>query len=458
MKFHDREKELELLESLMGSAPSFIVITGKRRVGKTELIKQFIRSHPSLYFFVDENKSADVLLAEYAEYVRSSLRLPDYVRFDNFEQLIGFLLEQKGPLVVAFDEFQRFQGVDPSFITTLQKRWDLKEAEAGVLLIASGSSMGMMRRIFVESGAPLFKRADNVLTLRPFSLRQTFEVLEEIGVKGQDEKLDLFSLFGGTIHFYRLMEKYRARSFEDAVDKLVLSELAPLRTEVRDIMVEEFGKEHATYFEILAAMALGKCTKKEIGDFTHVSPNSLSPYLEDLMDFLQVVEREVPVTEDQVRSKKGRYVLKDNFFRFYFRFIYRDMSRYAIGDFAPIKEKVIKNWGDLRGRAFEDVALDAVRKRFSGQYDRMGRFWTRKGDEIDVVGLAKGKLLAMETKAGRLTQKEARSVLNSLEKKVELLHDEGRRKLGLICVAVEGKEALKADGYEILTLDDLLSN
>ncbi len=80
------------------------------------------------------------------------------------------------------------------------------------------------------------------------------------------------------------MEKYEVKSFDEALEKLILSDLAPLRYEIRDILIEEFGKEHATYYEILSAMARGKATKSEIGDAAHISPSSLSPYLYDLIE------------------------------------------------------------------------------------------------------------------------------------------------------------------------------
>ena len=105
-------------------------------------------------------------------------------------------------------------------------------------------------------------------------------------------------------------------SFDDALNMLILDDLGPLRNEVREVLVEEFGGRHSTYFEILAALARGKCTKKEIGDSTHVEATSLSPYLYDLMELMQIVQLRTPVTEDPARTKKGRYVLTDNFFRF----------------------------------------------------------------------------------------------------------------------------------------------
>ncbi|MFQ5800669.1 MAG: ATP-binding protein [Candidatus Hydrothermarchaeales archaeon] len=459
MKFYNRKKELELLETLYKNLPSFVVLTGKRRVGKTELIKRFSQGRRFLYLFVDSNKSRDILLSEYEEHIKEELGLPEYIRFTTPAELIQFLLDYEEELIVAFDEFQRFLKIDSTFITELQKQWDLKGGSSKVFLITSGSSIGMMKRIFIEEKAPLFKRADNIIALRPFSLKEIFEVLDDLGIKGLEEKLDIYCLFGGTIYYYRLMEKYGVKSFHDALDKLVLNELAPLRHEVRDILIEEFSREHATYYEILSAMSMGKATKKEIGDATHVSPSSLSPYLYDLIELLQIAEYVIPVTERSSRTKKGRYFLKDNFFRFYFRFIYRNMSHYLIGNYDIIKEKIALEWKDFKGRILEDVALEFARKTLSNNFPKIGRFWDRRGNEIDIVGINKknSEVLLIEVKSRKLSHGDARSVLNNMQKKADLLSFPFKKAgYGIIAPVIEDRKKMEKEGCLIWTLEDLL--
>jgi len=459
MKFYDREKELELLEALYRNKPSFVVLTGKRRVGKTELIKKFSRGKKSLYLFVDSNKSRDILLSEYEEHIKEELGLPEYIRFKTPVELLEFLLDYKEDIIVAFDEFQRFLKIDPAFITELQKQWDLKGEKSRVFLIISGSSIGMMKKIFVEEKAPLFKRADNILTLHPFSLKEIFEVMDNLGVKSLQEKLDIYCLFGGTIYYYRLMEKYGVKSFDDALEKLILNDLAPLRHEVRDILIEEFGKEHATYYEILSAMAMGKATKKEIGDATHISPSSLSPYLYDLIELLQIAEYAVPVTERPGKTKKGRYILKDNFFKFYFRFIYRNMSHYLIGNYGVIKEKIASEWNDFKGRIFENIALEFIGKKMLKEFPEAGKFWDRKGNEVDIVGINREnrEMLLAEVKVKELSLAAARSVINDLQKKSSLVPFHSRKvRYGIIAPAIEGREKIEKEGCFTWTLEDLL--
>src|SRR5574341_619857 len=224
MKFYNREKELELMELLNSKKPGFLVVTGRRRVGKTELIKEFIRQKKALYYFVDSNKSIEVLMREFGQYTSEALLLPSYVRIDTPESLIDFLFSHDEDVVAVFDEFQRFQKLYPAFITQLQKYWDMHGKESKLFLIPSGSSVGMIKKIFIEGGAPLFRRADNIVTLQPFKVGQIFAVLDDLGVKDLDEKLDLYFLFGGTIYYYRLLEKYDCKNLKDVFANLIFND------------------------------------------------------------------------------------------------------------------------------------------------------------------------------------------------------------------------------------------
>ena len=460
MQFYNRQKELKLMELLDQGKPSFLVITGKRRVGKTELIKQFTWNRKALYLFVDSNKSIDILMDEFDQLLKEKLDLPDYIKVDETENFLKFITSYDRDLIIAIDEFQRFQKVYPSFITQLQPYWAMKPDNCRVFLIVSGSSIGMIRKIFIEEQAPLFKRADNILTIKPFTVLETFEMLSDMGIKDPEEKLNLYFLFGGTVYYYRLFEKYQCTGFDDALEKLIFSEFAPLKNEVRDILIEEFGKEHSTYYEIISAISQGRCSMSEISDLTHVSSNSLSPYFYDLIDLLGVVEHRIPVTDSPEKSKRGRYFLKDNFFRFYGRFVYPMYSQYVAGNYSPMLEKVRKEWQSYTGKIFEDIVRELLVEKTISDYPDIGSWWNRKGDEIDIFGVncQGGKVLAIEVKNKELGESEAREILELTLDKAKLVRGiSGQElKVGIVARKVKGRKHLEDDGFLVWELEELI--
>lgn len=455
MKFYNRKKELELMELLNRKHPGFLVITGKRRVGKTELIKEFIRGKRALYYFIDSNKSIEVLMREFCQYTTEMLKLPSYVRIDSPESFIDYLFSLDG-IVIVFDEFQRFQKLYPAFITQLQKYWDLRGNDSKIFLIASGSSVGMIKKIFIEGGAPLFRRADNIVTLKPFSVHQIMHVLDDLGINDLTEKLNLYFLFGGTIYYYRLLEKYECRNLKDALNILFFNDLAPLRREVGDMLIEEFGKEHAAYYEIISALADGKATQKEIADYTHISASSLPSYLNELINLMGIIEHRLPVTEN-IRSKQGRYFLKDNFYRFYARFIYKNMSLYQSARFDMLIEKTLTDWNAFAGRVFEEMVRDMLREELLREYERIGSWWNRRGDEIDLLALGTDKALAVEIKNMELSSSEALTYIEEVKRKIELVKGiRGKINFGMAARRINGKEKIREEGYFVWDMDDFM--
>ena len=397
MKFYNREDELQELHLLRNTPPSMVVLTGRRRVGKTELIKKFLEGENGVYFFVDSEKSEKMLIAEFSAQLKECFDLGEYVKIEDWDTLLKLVFDigRDREVIICIDEFQRFLQLNPSFINQLQKYWDTLSAGSRVFFVLSGSSVGMMNRIFVEQNAPLFKRAQNILFIEPFDFKTINSILIDSGITDATARIEMYALFGGMIHYYTLLEHYDVKSADDAINKLILRKFAPLKSEVRDMMIESFGREHRTYYSILTAIALGKSTKSEIANFVDVKVTSLSRYMDDLMNTVGVVKRVVPVTEPAPwRSKKGRYLLNENFFLFWFRFIFRNMSHHEIGDFEYIGDKIRQGFDSFVGRNFEGICREFMvdlNRREPGQlpfrFDRIGSWWNRKGDEIDIVAL-----------------------------------------------------------------------
>ncbi len=359
MKFYNRTLELRELTHLNKKKPSFIVVTGKRRIGKTELIRQFM-ANKGVYFFVDDKKNEEQLVVEFLDELKSKYKLPEYAQPKNLETFLSLLFDmsKEHSIVAVFDEFQRFMRINPSIINQFQKLWDLKNKDSNLFLIITGSSIGLIKKIFINEQAPMFKRADNILYLKSFSFSQIMEILNDFKIKDFEEQLKVYFLFGGIIYYYKLMDKYDVKSFDDAINLLILRELAPLNREIDDLLIEEFGSSYLAYYEILNALALGKNTKKEMADYVHIAETSLSPYLNDLINLVSLVSYIIPPTEDILKSKKGRYFLTDNFFLFWFKFIFRNKSYYELNNFSIIKDKIKNELSGYFGHRFESVCKE----------------------------------------------------------------------------------------------------
>jgi len=396
MLFYDREKELKELHKMNGIADKksvLCVITGVRRVGKTELIKKFFANNKGVYFYADSTKNSQQLLQDFSVTLVSSFNLEKSIKPDSWEDFLRILFEsaENKKAVVAFDEFQRFSDIFPGFVQQMQKYFDLNQNKSKLFLIVSGSSIGLLKKMFFEQKAPLFGRAHNTLYLKPFSIKTVLKILEGFGISSIEKQIEFFAFFGGMPKFYVLIRDRKIKNIEQALDELVFSDNAPLRKEVQNIITEEFGKEVISYYGILTAIALGKTKANEIADFIQIKETSLTPYFYDLTELLEAVKKEVPVIEPEFKkSKKARYFLKDNFFRFWFKFVYRNRNKYEIGNYAPIKENLKKEFNAFVGIAFEEICKQAVtelsKKDEFFSFDKIGRWW-HKDKEIDIIAL-----------------------------------------------------------------------
>ncbi len=469
MKFYNRTVELQELQTLDKARPSLLVITGKRRVGKTELILHYLAGS-GLYFFVDHKKNEAILVKEFLEEVKRKYAVPDYLgeitSLENFLSLL-FDLAQKQDITAVFDEFQRFAKMNLSIVNQFQKKWDMKHRQARLFMIISGSSVGMIKKLFIQEEAPLFKRADNIMYLEPFSFAQTTKITADLGVKDFQEQLQLYFMFGGVIYYYKLLEKYGVRSFEEAIERLVVREFAPLQQEVREILMESFGKEHRTYYEILNALALGKNTKKEMSDSVGVEETSLSPYLQDLRELVKVIEYRLPLTEDQLKSKKGRYCLTDNFFIFWFTFIFRNANYYEQKNYDLLKSIIMDKKEEFFGKMFESFSREVLyflnqKKKAPFSLELIGNWWghyrdstgVRQEVEIDLCAINKleKKILFGECKWREKVS--APGLLNILREKTKYVSWYGEnREEYYVLFAKSFKDKEKIQGKDIFLFD-----
>ncbi|WP_457752403.1 ATP-binding protein [Thermococcus sp.] len=459
--FYDRERELEKLKDVYSyPGSSFIVIYGRRRVGKTALVREFLKDKLGLYFFVGE-KDETLLLEEWVGEVeeKRSGHLPSYVKpkFDSLEELVEFLLDfsRERKLVLVFDEFQNFRVVKPSFFSSLQRLWDEKKETSNLMFIAVGSYVGMIKRIFMDRKEPLFGRADEWMKLKPFDFWTAWGFVRSLVEINPRHFVELYSALGGMPRYLLYVPRYYRGDSIEAIRGLFFDEFAPLREEGLNVLKLEFGRYYRSYFSILEAVSLGYVTPKEISDGTGLKPLTVGKYLSELTNHYEYLVREVPVTENPLKTRKVAYRISDEFFNFWFRFIYHNYTALE-EDPGKVFERFRAEFPAFVGKTYERIAREFVKGLNLGfKPERIGRWWY-KGEEIDVVAYDRKNVILFEVKWRDLSTKDAKRVLKGLEEKAELLPLRGNYRFGIIARELEGKDELREEGFLAFDLDDLI--
>lgn len=389
MKFYDREYELSRMGKeikKLKSRSSVLVLSGRRRIGKTRLVFEALKETPFLYFFVGKKKMPD-LITEWTEEINSKIG-KIHGRFSNFGQLIEYLFNlsksNRKEIVVFFDEVQNFLTINPSAFSDLQKHFDINRENASLMLIFAGSSYSLIEKIFTGSEEPLFGRATEFMQLNYLPIKVQKEILVDIGIYSGINLLHAFSIFDGIPRFYEALLETGEKSFENAFKELIVDKEF-LWDEGINMMREEFGKDYAIYHSILSAIAAGKRGRNEIEQAVN---GSAGGYLHNLENLYRLVKKETPLFSKPTKSGLNRYYLSDNFYEFWFRFISRFQALKEINRKEKAFEKI---WGLLP--EYEGFKLEALIKRifieinpFDLEFTRVGRYWDRQGEnEIDLI-------------------------------------------------------------------------
>ena len=447
IKFYNRERELSVLESV--KKPFFAVIYGRRRIGKTSLSLKFAENKDHVYFFVNPKKSENLLLEEFSEILRRKLNLKEYVRPGNWEEFFSLLFRYRG--IVIFDEFQWFLEVNKSVPFILQKYWDTEKNKPSFIL--TGSTVGMVKKLFEREGSPLFKRSDVVIRLGELEPGDVFNILEDLKIKSFEKKFEFFLIFGGVPYYYRFVEKYGVRDIETCLKKLVFDELGPLRNEVEEVMVEAFKREYRTYLSILLAIAEGKTKMEEISSYAGIKHTSLPYYLSDLTDRLGIVEK-----HRISFKKKFVYHIKDRFYNFWLRYVYKNSST---ENSELLFEKVMKDVNSFFGWSFETTVRENILKIFTDLERKMKYYGSfreggeRKVFDIDVVALNEKTREILFAECKWQPRVNAEKVCRELARKTEYVdwHKNGRKESFAVFARSFSKRISEFEGRPVHCFD-----
>jgi AAA+ ATPase superfamily predicted ATPase len=390
--FVGRTSELNLLDGLYASSKSeFLVLYGRRRVGKTRLLTEWLTTRKMKpIFFVAEQDSKESLLRQFSQIVYKkafpSVPIPDAFSFANWEQVwnqIGELAKRER-LVVFIDEFTYLMAGDPTIASNLQRSWDAVLETTNIFLCISGSHLGMMIRGVLSGAAPLYGRTTAKMELKPLPYGITKSYFLHYSAP---ERVMLYSIFGGIPHYWQLIDQ--KKSISDNIKRLVLSPGGNLKDEPR-ILLNDYISDPNNYIAILRAIANGYATPKEIENFTGIPNLHLSQYISNLAKTGYVVKK-IPVTAGP-SSRAGRHGITDPFLRFYFRFIQARLTQLEMGEINQTLAELQKHMVDYIGTyTWEEICREwTIRASNRGILplypDRVESDWG-KDYQVDVVGI-----------------------------------------------------------------------
>lgn len=462
-QFVDRELEMEALQNEYerdGSA--LVVLYGRRRVGKTTLISEFIKDKKALFFLASEEAEAqnrNAFKEKAAEFIDSDLlRSADIKSWDVlFKAIMDTPFDSKP--VIVLDEFQYLGKANSAFPSIFQRIWEEILKDKSVMVILCGSLISMMESQTLAYGSPLYGRRTAQIRLKQIPFGYYHEFFPN---KSRKELIEMYAVTGGVPKYIELFSE--SKDIYSAIQKCVLNRSGYLYEEPHFLLQQEVS-EVGSYFSIIKAIAAGNSKLSAISSILETKSTSLTKYLKTLID-LDILEREVPITEENPeKSKKGLYKIKDNYLRFWFAFVYPNMSFIESGHsrivMNKIKNSLVKNHIAF---VYEDVCKERMwdlngEGAWPFNFTKIGRYWDSK-DEIDIVALdPDGKNLILG-ECKYWAEPVGVSVLRDLEAKTDsIAWERDKRRVWYVLFSASGftdeLKALADSRKDLLLCDEL---
>ncbi|MCD4844165.1 MAG: ATP-binding protein [Methanosarcinales archaeon] len=464
-RFINRTTELSFLERKYNAPGSqFVVIYGRRRVGKTELIKQFCSNKTALYLLADKRGTL-LNLERFAEKAADHFGdMPP--RAKDFYDLFNYITRHIDPKksIVVIDEFSSLIERDETIPSIFQVIWDEYLKDNEIMLILCGSTISMMVEGVLSQKSPLYGRRTGQWELDPLKAPNIMEFHAGIDA---EKAVELYSIFGG-VPLYILEFDPKKDVFENIRDHILTR--GEILYEEAEILLKEELKEYYLYIAIFEGIAKGKNRIVEISDYSKIPSKDMPKYMGTLMK-LGLIGKEYPVTTIK-KSKKTRYFIKDGFFRFYFRYVHPNKTEIESGNSDKVIQTIKNDFGSFVGTGFENIAGDMITQpknltKLPFIFNRIGRQWGKIRDapkgrntyEIDIVALNDDtkEILFIECKWKSLSHGQAETVLNDLVEKSHYVNWNNETRMeyfGIISKRIEKKDELKKRGFVVFDLDD----
>jgi AAA+ ATPase superfamily predicted ATPase len=450
-QFINREEELKFLEEkYLEDSPQLIIIYGRRRVGKTELIKKFIQNKKNIYILCSRTsikENIDELKRKFYEITGKEyfLNLNTTSFIDLFKFFVNEIKNEK--IVVVFDEFPYLMEIDKSIVSIFQKIWDELLVNTRVFLILCGSSIGMMESELLSYKSPLYGRRTGQWKVQPFKFKDIRKIFENFSI---EDTIKIWSIFGNIPYYLSFFDKNL--SVEENIKNKILKKGEVLFEEPKFLLKEEF-REPKTYMLILKYISLGYNTQGQLSSVTGIEKGNLSKYL-SVLEETKIIEYILPLGQ----RKRGMYIISDPFFNFWFRFVYPNISNLEIGLIDKVFSRISNELNDYYGIMFERLILELIKTKtieFPFNFDWVGKWWY-KDKEIDIIALNSktNEIVFVECKWQENV--DAKKISNELKEKSKFVkwRNEKRKEYYAI-FAKSFKEKIREENLFLFDLKDL---
>ena len=421
--FIGREKELKALDNLYSSDKfEFAVIYGRRRVGKTALINQFIGDKKSIYFMGVESNAKQNLENFSKSIIEYTSGIAADTAFQSFQAALEYVfkLSESERLILVIDEYPYVARSSKSLASTLQMLIDKYKDTSKMMLILCGSSMSYMEDNVLAYKAPLYGRRTAQMKILPFDFEESCRYLKNLS--GEDKAL-IYGIVGGTPQY--LIQMNDRLSVEDNIKNTYLNPISFLFEEPTNLLKQEV-REPAIYTAIITAIATGASRMSEISTKVGEDTNVCTSYIKNLIN-LGIVQKENPYGEKN--SRKSIYSIEDNMFRFWYRFVLDNNSVIARGATDLVYKRIEPHLSDYMGKVFEEICKQYLWKLLlSGkcpvEFNSLGRWWgndpvEKQQTEIDIMG-EQDKTTALFCECKWTNEKVDLGILETLIKRSKL--------------------------------------
>ena len=457
-----RQNELGVLNALYHSGRfEYLVMYGRRRVGKTTLLQEFAKGKEAVFFPAREKNDA-LNLHDFSQLVQIKYDGAFIASFEGWKDAFEYIDRKttKRTLIII-DEFPFIAEENPSVKSILQHAIDhLWKNNRNIFLILCGSSVSFMETDIMGSKSPLHDRQTSSMEVTPFDYYDSSLFYPRYS---NEQKLTAYGILGGVPRYLEAFDD--SLSIENNIADKIIKKGSYLNEEPSNLLKAEL-REPNVYNSILSAIATGRSRVQEMADYLHEENTKVSKYL-TILQTMRLVEKVVPCGEG-ANSRKGIYRLTDNFFRFWFRFEFTNNAYYEMLGAKAASKEIMDGLSDYMGEAFEGICKEYfVRRAKKGDLPfvpyKMGKWWgnnpyIKEQDDVDLLMLdktgKKGIFVECKYTNSKMPHKEYDDLKNAM-----LAFPDLEEKY-MYFVSKSGYEAsvirhAREDGAVLLTLDDL---